>query len=119
MKTSLMGEIPWGFYYVRKEGVWMAEYKSFYKTVGGNEGTKCRYPTRLDSYGCGCFHNCEYCYARSLLEFRNMWHPEDPAVADIRKIRRKLEKVETGNHPETGRHDGLLPAYGEETQGHV
>ena len=74
----------------------MAEYKSFYKTVGGNEGSKCCYPTRLDSYGCGCSHNCEYCYARSLLEFRNLWHPEDPAVADIRKIRRKLDKVEPG-----------------------
>ena len=29
----------------------MKEYKSFYKTVGGNEGTKCLYPTRLDTYG--------------------------------------------------------------------
>ncbi len=74
----------------------MEEYKSFYKTVGGNEGNKCHYPTRLDSYGCGCAHNCEYCYARSLLEFRNLWHPEEPAVADIRKIRRKLDKVKPG-----------------------
>ena len=75
----------------------MTEYKSFFKTVGGNEGMKCLYPTRLDTYGCGCSHNCKYCYARSLLEFRNLWHPEDPAVADIRKICRKLEKVEPGS----------------------
>lgn len=74
----------------------MTEYKSFFKTVGGNEGTKCRYPTRLDSYGCGCSHDCKYCYARSLLDFRNLWHPEDPAVADIRKIRRKLDQIEPG-----------------------
>jgi len=74
----------------------MAEYRSFYKTVGGNEGTKCHYPTRLDSYGCGCSHNCSYCYARSLLEFRNLWHPSDPAVADINKIRRKLDKIKSG-----------------------
>ena len=74
----------------------MREYKSFYKTVGGNEGSKCKYPTRLDTYGCGCSHNCEYCYARSLLEFRRLWRPEDPAVADIRKIKRKLDKVEPG-----------------------
>ncbi len=91
-----MGEISWGFYYVRKEGVWMAEYKSFYKTVAGNEGTKCRYPTRLDSYGCGCAHDCRYCYARSLLDFRGLWRPKDPAVADIWKIRRKLDKVPAG-----------------------
>ena len=29
------------------EGEMMTEYKSFYKTVGGNEGSKCRYSTRL------------------------------------------------------------------------
>lgn len=28
-----------------------SEYKSFYKSVGGNEGEKCNYPTRLDLYG--------------------------------------------------------------------
>lgn len=48
------------------------EFKSFYKTVKGNEGTKCKYPTRLDLYGRGCSHNCSYCYARSLLDFRGM-----------------------------------------------
>ena len=74
----------------------MREYKSFYKTVGGNEGSKCKYPTRLDSYGCGCMHNCEYCYARSLLEFRGLWRPEDPAVADLKKVRRKLQKIPAG-----------------------
>ena len=47
----------------------MAELKSFYKTVGGNEGNKCNYPTRLDTYGCGCMHDCKYCYAKSLLDF--------------------------------------------------
>ena len=28
------------------------EFKSFIKTVGGNEGSKCKYSTRLDTYGC-------------------------------------------------------------------
>lgn len=37
------------------------EFKSFFKTVGGNEGNKCHYPTRLDTYGCGCQHDCSYC----------------------------------------------------------
>ena len=27
------------------------EFGSFYKTVGGAEGDKCYYPTRLDPYG--------------------------------------------------------------------
>ena len=74
----------------------MAEYRSFLKTVGGNEGNKCRYPTRLDSYGCGCAHDCSYCYARHLLEFRGLWHPEVPSVADINKIERKLDRIPKG-----------------------
>ena len=75
----------------------MTEYKSFYKTVGGNEGSLCHYPTRLDTYGCGCQHDCKYCYARSLLEFRNLWHPDDPSIADIDKIYRKVAKIEPGS----------------------
>ena len=69
------------------------EFKSFFKTVGGNEGNKCHYPTRLDTYGCGCSHNCSYCYAKSLLDFRGLWNPENPAVADIEKIRKKISKL--------------------------
>ena len=69
------------------------EFKSFFKTVGGNEGNKCNYPTRLDTYGCGCSHDCKYCYAKSLLDFRKMWNSENPSVADIEKIKRKISKI--------------------------
>lgn len=71
----------------------MAEFKSFYKTVGGNEGNKCNYPTRLDTYGCGCVHDCKYCYAKSLLDFRGLWNPTEPSVADIEKIKKKIKKI--------------------------
>ena len=71
----------------------VVEFKSFFKTVDGNEGNKCNYPTRLDTYGKGCSHNCNYCYAKSLLDFRNFWNPENPAVADIEKIKRKIAKL--------------------------
>lgn len=74
----------------------MKEFKSFYKTVGGGEGEKCSYPTRLDTYGCGCAHDCSYCYAKSLLEFRGLWKPEQPAVADLREIRKVLNKTPKG-----------------------
>lgn len=74
----------------------MDEYKSFYKTVGGGEGDRCRYPTRLDMYGKGCQHNCQYCYARSLLDFRGLWHPDDVACADREKVRRKLDTIPAG-----------------------
>lgn len=72
------------------------EFKSFYKEVKGNEGGKCHYPTRLDTYGCGCQHDCSYCYAKSLLNFRNLWDFQNPAVADIEKIRKKIAKLPDG-----------------------
>lgn len=71
----------------------MKEFKSFYKTVEGNEGNKCMHPTRLDTYGCGCQHNCSYCYARSLLDFRGMWDSNEPAVAPIAEIEKVVKKL--------------------------
>lgn len=72
------------------------EFKSFYKEVGGNEGSKCNYPTRLDTYGCGCQHDCSYCYAKSLLDFRKLWDSENPSVADVNKIEKTLKKIPKG-----------------------
>ena len=74
----------------------MKKFQSFFKTVGGNEGSKCNYPTRLDTYGCGCYHDCKYCYAKSLLEFRNLWDANNPRVADIEQIKRKIDKLPNG-----------------------
>lgn len=74
----------------------MKEFKSFYKEVAGNEGGKCHYNTRLDTYGCGCQHDCSYCYAKSLLDFRGLWDAKEPSVADIRKIERKIAKLPQG-----------------------
>lgn len=73
------------------------EFKSFYKEVSDSgEGKRCHYPTRLDTYGCGCAHDCSYCYAKSLLDFRGLWNPREPAVADIEEIRKELDKVKHG-----------------------
>ena len=74
----------------------MREFKSFYKEVTAGEGDRCHYPTRLDTYGCGCQHDCSYCYAKSLLDFRDLWNPLDPSVANIKKVQRKLEKIPKG-----------------------
>lgn len=74
------------------------EYKSFLKSVNGGEGDRCLYNTRLDTYGKGCGHDCEYCYAKSLLSFRGLWNPSDPSVADIDKIRRAISnKLNAGD----------------------
>lgn len=74
----------------------MKEFKSFYKEVKGNEGGKCRYNKRLDTYGCGCAHDCSYCYAKSLLSFRGLWDAAEPSVASLAKIERKIAKLEPG-----------------------
>lgn len=74
----------------------MKEFKSFYKCVGGNEGNKCHYPTRLDTYGCGCQHDCSYCYAKSLLSFRGLWDVDSPSIADVVKIEAKADKIKQG-----------------------
>lgn len=74
----------------------MKEFKSFYKTVGGGEGQKCHYPTRLDTYGCGCQHDCSYCYAKSLLYFRKQWDAKNPSIADITKIKKVIAGIPKG-----------------------
>lgn len=74
----------------------MKEFKSFYKKVEGGEGQKCHYPTRLDTYGCGCYHDCKYCYAKSLLSFRGLWNPTDPSGVDLKKVENVVKKLPKG-----------------------
>lgn len=68
----------------------MKSFSVFYKEVEGNEGNKCHYPTRLDTYGCGCQHDCKYCYAKSLLEFRNLWNSDKPVVGNMKQIKNAI-----------------------------
>lgn len=70
----------------------MEEFKSFYTEGDRKVNTWCRWSDRLDTYGCGCAHNCSYCYARSLLDFRGLWHPDNPAVADKYEIRKVISR---------------------------
>ena len=75
----------------------MKDFKSVGKTVGGNEGDKCHYPTRLDTYGCGCQHDCKYCYAKTLLDFRGLWDAKNPAVTNIAEISKAIRKMNRGD----------------------
>lgn len=66
----------------------MSKIKKFwnlYQTVWWWEWSKCLYPTRLDTYGQWCSHNCKYCYARALLDFRWLRHPENPKFIDLKE----------------------------------
>ena len=67
-------------------------FDSYFARVEGNEAERCHYPTRLDTYGCGCAHNCGYCYARALLDFRGLWNPVAPACAPPRDIRNTIAR---------------------------
>ncbi len=74
-----------------------SEYLSFFKTVEGNEGSKCHYPTRLDTYGCGCGHDCSYCYAKDMIvNFGHEWNPTNPRYVDIKRVETRLKKVQPG-----------------------
>lgn len=75
----------------------MKSFSLFYKEVAGNEGNKCKYTTRLDTYGCGCQHDCKYCYAKSLLEFRGLWNNEKPVVGNMKQIRNAIKKIPVGS----------------------
>ena len=59
----------------------MNEYKSFYKTVGGGEGSRCNYPTRLDVYGCGCAHDCSYCLSPDTRIL--MWDGKQKPISEV------------------------------------
>ena len=74
----------------------MKSFSVFFKESGGNEGNKCVFPLRLDTYGCGCQHDCKYCYAKSLLEFRNFWNPQKPVVANIKQVRNIIRRIPKG-----------------------
>lgn len=71
----------------------MKSFSLFYKEVEGNEGNKCHYPTRLDTYGCGCQHDCKYCYAKSLLDFRGLWNSQKPVVGNMKQIRNAIMRA--------------------------
>ena len=69
----------------------MKEFGNFYKTTDRKFNTWCNYTTRLDSYGCGCKHECKYCYAKSLLNYLNLWNPSIPSISKIEKIQHKIK----------------------------
>ena len=71
----------------------MKSFSLFYKEVDGNEKSKCMYPTRLDTYGCGCQHDCKYCYAKALLDFRNLWNPQKPVVGNMKQIHNAIIRI--------------------------
>jgi DNA repair photolyase len=72
----------------------MKEFKHFYTTTKHRVfNTWCKYTQRLDTYGCGCKHDCNYCYAKSLLTFRGFWNSKKPKIANIHKIKSTIKYI--------------------------
>ena len=67
-----------------------------FNVVQGTEGDLCHYPTRLDTYSCGCQHDCAYCYAKAILDFRNLWDARRPKVADVGEIAKAVGSLRPG-----------------------
>lgn len=67
-----------------KESKEIKKFWTWLVTVWGWEWLHCNYPTRFDTYWMWCGHNCSYCYARALLDFRWLWRPNNPKFIDLK-----------------------------------
>ena len=66
----------------------------YFNNIGNRKyNTWCNYTLRLDTYGCGCEHDCCYCYAKSLLKFRGLWDSKTPKIATLWEIKRVINKL--------------------------
>lgn len=73
------------------------EYKSPYKDINCRKyNTWCLYLKRIDTYGNGCQHNCSYCYAKALLQFRGHWN-NIPLPANLIEIHHKIKQLNKGD----------------------
>lgn len=72
-------------------------YKSPYKNINSRKFNDwCIYKKRIDTYGLGCEHNCNYCYAKTLLEFRGKWK-QTPLNSDLVEIYYRIKKLMHGD----------------------
>lgn len=66
----------------------------YYSNISDRKfNTWCNYTNRLDTYGCGCQHNCSYCYSKSLLNFRGLWDSESPKIATLWEIKKTISEL--------------------------
>lgn len=68
-----------------------------YKQLDRKINTWCRWTERLDTYGCGCQHDCKYCYAKALLNFRGLWDSNNPSISDLKTIRKQIKHLSVNN----------------------
>lgn len=50
--------------------------------------SKCLYAFEIDTYGRGCIHDCQYCYAKDSLTKHGAWNKPFPFPIDLSEIRK-------------------------------
>lgn len=50
--------------------------------------SKCHYALEIDTYGRGCVHECEYCYAKDQLTLKGYWNNPYPMPVNLAAIRK-------------------------------
>jgi DNA repair photolyase len=64
-------------------------FKTTFKLVNHHSScSKCHYAFEIDSYGRGCVHNCEYCYAKEQLSAHGYWNRPMPFPVDLSEVRK-------------------------------
>lgn len=72
-------------------------YKSPYKNINSRKFNDwCVYKKRIDTYGMGCEHECKYCYAKTLLDFRGKWNKK-PLLSNVSDIWHEIKKLNSGD----------------------
>lgn len=69
-------------------------FKTTFKLVNHHSScSKCHYAFEIDSYGRGCIHNCEYCYAKEQLSAHGYWNRPMPFPVDLSEVRKIFHTV--------------------------
>jgi DNA repair photolyase len=55
--------------------------------------SKCHYAFEIDTYGRGCTHNCNFCYAKEILTRHGYWNQPHPFPVNLAEIKKIFYKV--------------------------
>ncbi len=64
-------------------------FKTSMKLVNHHSScSKCHHAFEIDSYGRGCIHNCNFCYAKDQLTTHGFWNRPMPFPIDLSEVRK-------------------------------
>ena len=68
-------------------------FNTGFKVNYGSSCSKCHYAFEIDTYGRGCIHNCNYCYAKEILTRHGYWNSPQPFPLNMSEIRKVFYTV--------------------------